>query len=214
MSFSRMGLPSNAIATTPSPQPTPAPKPHVPRIATLIARISRPKKSLVAAARNEDPSGVCDILNDQTKAAWLDQKSLNLALCEVAGQGYERAVRLLLEKGADVDARGEGELDAPALAVAARVGHEQIVRLLLENGANINATGYDGPALVGASGNGHEEVVRLLLGKGANINASGGNKDTALDSARRNGHKQVMHLLLEYGAQPHGWERQRIRDRL
>ena len=50
----------------------------------------------------------------------MDRKSL--ALCKVADQGHEQVVRLLLDKGVDVDAAGK--YDAPALAGASRNGHE------------------------------------------------------------------------------------------
>ena len=70
-------------------------------------------------------------------------------------------VRLLLEKGANVNA--EGGYYGNALQAASYGGHEAVVRLLLENGANVNAEGGRlGNALQAALTNGNESVVRLL----------------------------------------------------
>ena len=200
MSSPRITFPTTAtIPPVPLPQQVAASRPHIPRIAALIARVSRPNKSLITAVQNKNPSKVCEILNDQTKAVWIDRKSLDLALCNVANQGHEQVVRLLLKKGADIDATGK--YDAPALAGASRNGHEHIVRLLLEKGADINATGgYHCTALAGASGTGNEQIVRLLLEKGADINAGSWGKDTALVCTSREGHGQIVRLLLDKGA--------------
>jgi ankyrin repeat protein len=197
MSSPMMALPSkNTIGTVP-PDPlfrhVTAPKPHIPRIAALIAGISRPNKSLITAAEQNYPSKVREILNDQKKAVWLDKKSLNRALRAVARQGHEQAVRLLLQKGADVNAEG--------LGYASREGHEQIVRLLLEKGADVNAQQRSGDTALGhASKAGHEQIVRLLLEKGANVNARPRFGNTALGHASEAGHEQIVRLLLEKGA--------------
>jgi ankyrin repeat protein len=47
--------------------------------------------------------------------------------------GKEAVVRLLLEKGADVNA--VGGIFGNALQTASKYGHKAVVRLLLENGA-------------------------------------------------------------------------------
>ena len=50
-------------------------------------------------------------------------------------------MRLLLEKGADTEAREEGHWTP--LYLAARLGREQVVRLLLEKGADIHVREED-----------------------------------------------------------------------
>jgi len=107
--------------------------------------------------------------------------------------------RLLLEKGADVNAQG-GEY-GNALQAALVEGHVAVVRLLLEKGADVNAQGGEyGNALQAASNAGHEAVVRLLLEKGADVNAQGGEYGNALQAASNGGHEAVVRLLLEKGA--------------
>jgi hypothetical protein len=116
-----------------------------------------------------------------------------------AQRGHEAVVRLLLEKGADVEAKGR--FRETALIGAARGGHEAVVRLLLEKGADVEAKDeYGGTALVGAAEGGHEAVVRLLLEKGADVEVKDGLGGTALIGAAQRGHEAVVRLLLEKGA--------------
>ncbi len=56
--------------------------------------------------------------------------------------GHEAIVRLLLEKGAYIEATNN--YDSTPLKWAAQRGHEAIVKLLLEKGANIEAKDNDG----------------------------------------------------------------------
>jgi ankyrin repeat protein len=70
-------------------------------------------------------------------------------------------VRLLLEKGADVEAKDNN--GGTALYRAAGSGHEAMVRLLLEKGADVEAKNNNGwMALYRAAGSRHEAVVQLL----------------------------------------------------
>jgi ankyrin repeat protein len=84
--------------------------------------------------------------------------------CSAAKSGHEVVLRLLLAKGADVNAmKRDGET---ALVLAAGTGHEAVLRLLLEKGADVNAMKRNGEtALVMAAKKGHEAVVQPLLEK-------------------------------------------------
>ncbi|KAM7182918.1 Ankyrin repeat-containing domain protein [Rhypophila sp. PSN 637] len=128
------------------------------------------------------------------------------ALQAASERGHEAIVRLLLEKGADVNEKGadvnaQGSFYGNALQAASKRGHEVIVRLLLEKGADVNAQGgFYGNALHAASKRGHEAVVRLLLEKGADVNAQGGFYGNALQAASEGGHEAIVRLILEKGA--------------
>jgi ankyrin repeat protein len=75
--------------------------------------------------------------------------------------GLIESARLLLEKGADVNAQGGGY--GTAMQAASARGHDQIVQRLLEGGADVNAQGgYWGTALQAASIYGHDQIVQLL----------------------------------------------------
>jgi hypothetical protein len=105
-----------------------------------------------------------------------------LYYASLAGLGH--TVKLLLENGADVNARGG--LYGTALQAASHEGHDQVVQRLLENGADANAEGgFYGTALQAASYRGHDQVVQRLLENGADVNAEGRGRfyGTALQAA-------------------------------
>ena len=80
----------------------------------------------------------------------------------------DEAVRLLLEKGAEVNIKGPGGFTA--LMLAASNGHAETVRLLLEKGADLNAkTRLGQTALVLASQAGRSDAVKVLSEKGARL---------------------------------------------
>jgi ankyrin repeat protein len=108
-----------------------------------------------------------------------DKDGLTLLCLWARDNGRDAIVKLLVDKGADVNAQG-GEY-GNALQAASYEGHEAVVRLLLDKGANVNAQGggYSN-GLQAASCRGHEAVVRLLVDKGADVNAQGGEYGNAL----------------------------------
>ncbi|KAI1567422.1 Ank-2 multi-domain protein [Pyrenophora tritici-repentis] len=113
--------------------------------------------------------------------------------------GFSTITRLLLDKGADVNAQG-GRF-GNALQAASYGGYEQVVKALLDNGADVNAQGGDyNNALQAASVRGHEQVVKMLLDKGADVNAQGGEDGNALQAASWEGHEQVVKTLIDKGA--------------
>jgi ankyrin repeat protein len=83
-------------------------------------------------------------------------------LMGAVSEGHVGIVKLLVERGADVNIDTDG---LSALHSAAIRGHEEVVSLLLtSSGADVgrrNASGYT--ALMYASLRGHVAVVRLLL---------------------------------------------------
>ena len=122
-------------------------------------------------------------------------------LIRAAERGRTEVVKLLLEKGADVNVKQIGT-GATALIMASQGGHTEVVKLLLEKGADVNAKDNNGiTALLIASSKGRTEVVKLLLGKGADVNVKTTNDGTtAMWQASQNGHTEVVKLLLEKGA--------------
>jgi hypothetical protein len=86
-------------------------------------------------------------------------------------------VRLLLDKGAEVNAQG-GQY-GNALQAASHGGHEAVVRLLLEKGAVINGWGRQcADALQAAASNGKHALVQLLTEIRISVNVQ---SDTQLD---------------------------------
>ncbi|KAJ7819608.1 ankyrin repeat-containing domain protein [Mycena olivaceomarginata] len=113
--------------------------------------------------------------------------------------GFLHIMRLLLERGADVNAQG-GRY-GNALQAASKGGHLDLAQLLVERGAAVNAQGGRyGNALQAALARGHLDLAQLLLECGADVNAQGGVYGNALQAASQGGHLDLAQLLLERGA--------------
>lgn len=123
---------------------------------------------------------------------------INDELIDAARRGDANAVKKLIQKGADVNAKNNPS--GTALIFAALNGHTEIVDILIKNGAEVNARNKIGStALHSAAYYGHTEVVKILIENGADVNAKYKNGGTALHSASFNGHIEVVKLLIRNG---------------
>ena len=120
------------------------------------------------------------------------------ALFAAARSGDAKIVKLLLDAGANVNARSPA---GSALARAAQQGHAEIVRLLLQAGADVEAKDGSGwTPLFSAAMNANSETVEILLKAGANINARANNGWTALKEAQMRGNENIVQQLKSAGA--------------
>jgi hypothetical protein len=96
---------------------------------------------------------------------WAD--GLGDQLIAAAQKGDLAAAKALVEKGADVNAKGL--YDQTPIFFAADRGHIDVVRYLIEKGANVNAKDsfYSMTPIARAAMKNRAEVVKLLLDKGA-----------------------------------------------
>ena len=140
-----------------------------------------------------------------------DRTPLHLA----SEDGNPEVVELLLENGADVNAKDD--FGTP-LHDASRNGRTEVVELLLERGAEVEAKNKDGRTpLHDASRNGHTKIAKLLLENGKDLytDVDGKlNKDfidkfvdvkdkkgvTPLHYASWDGYTDIAKVLLERGA--------------
>jgi hypothetical protein len=122
-------------------------------------------------------------------------------LIREAADGRERNVLLLLEAGADMDAKQENELAFTAMNQAAYFGNASCINYLLQFRADVNVMdGHGGTPLVAASLNGAVECVRLLLSNKADVNKRTKNGTTPLHKAAQRGHNKIIRMLIVEGA--------------
>lgn len=135
-------------------------------------------------------------LRAQEAAAPPAKQQLNEQLWEAARKGDAAAVKTLLDRGADVNARFR--YNQTPLFKAAERGHVEVIKVLLERGADVNVKDsfYGATPLTWAVDKGHTEVVRALLAKGAQ------GADGVLMSGVRKGDKTLVAIALERGGLP------------
>ena len=115
--------------------------------------------------------------------------------------GHVDVARVLLDYGADIDARDIH--NATALHWPSQEGHVEVVQLLLEHGATLNVqnTHNKDTALHLASLTGRLEVARLLLDHGADVHVRNIYGLTPFLVATEKKHDDVAQLLLDRGAE-------------
>ncbi|KAI7968488.1 hypothetical protein EIK77_006507 [Talaromyces pinophilus] len=148
------------------------------------------------AASQSQGAVVRPLLQNNHDVDWTDERE-RTALSLAASQGHEAVVRLL-DKGADVNAKGG--YYGNALQAAAREGCFVVVQLLLEKGVDVNIKGGDyGNALQAAAHGGHLGVTQLLLENGEDVNAEDWTDErerTTHSMAAANGNMLAVRCLL------------------
>jgi ankyrin repeat protein len=88
-----------------------------------------------------------------------------------AQRGDVETVKLLLEKGADINYKHAMVLGHTPMTIAAAWGHTEIVSLLLDHGASVDQQNEDGVStLQCAASTDKSELVKLLLDRKADVN--------------------------------------------
>jgi len=121
------------------------------------------------------------------------KQELNDQLFEAARKGDAAAVAVLLDKGAEVNAKFR--YGTTVLFKAAERGNTEVVKVLLARGADVSVkdTFYHANAMTWALQNGHVEVVRALLEK------SPDDVSDVLMTGVREGKADYVRLALERG---------------
>jgi hypothetical protein len=126
---------------------------------------------------------------------------LNEQMVKAAMDGDAAAVKALLARGADVNAKGEYSGWTP-LMMAVRKGDIELVNFLLANGADANTKSSlrSRTALMEAARNRKVEVVKALLAADPDVDAVDWEGYTALMFAAISGQLDFVHALLAHGA--------------
>jgi len=162
-----------------------------------------PNKNPLARMSSSDLDDYDEVDASEADRGWT-------ALLRATANGNEAMVRLLLEKGADIEARSPS--NGTPLICAAEGKYEAIVDYLLMNGADVNAEDDFGwkplhRALVNRGG---ERVAQMLLTHGADVNARCVYQKTPLHYAIEKSNDFMVSFLLNAGAD---YEARDIADR-
>jgi len=164
--------------------------------------------ALIAAA-NANDNAMMKLLFEQGADAKGKGMFGFTALLASASYGNVEMVKLLLARGADVNAQsapvfekvkngdiGIGSLTPLLLSVTS--GSPEVVRMLLDAGADINVRDVRGMTpimLAVATDHPNEKIVRMLLAKGAAMDAKSKAEETALDWALKFQNPAILPLI-------------------
>ena len=122
-------------------------------------------------------------------------------LMMAAYDGYTEIAKLLIEKGAEVNAKGGVDMDMTPLIYAASQDRLDMVKLLIENGANVNVKSkYGWTPLFFAASRGKVDIAKLFIDKGADVNVKLPTGETALSEAEKAGKTDLVKMLRQAGA--------------
>ena len=167
-------------------------------LALMVPAVSGENSTLIQAIRNGD---VPTVKRHLTKAEVNASDGRGVTpLMHAAAFGNVETLRVLLDAGAEVNARNRA--DATALLWAA--GDVEKARLLIERGADVTIPSKQGrtPLMAAAARAGNSELVALMLSKGADPRAKARLGITALSLAAEAGDLHSVKLLLAAGAEP------------
>ncbi|XP_078087120.1 ankyrin repeat and KH domain-containing protein 1 isoform X11 [Mustelus asterias] len=164
----------------------------------INAQIETNRNTALTLACFQGRAEVVSLLLDRKANVEHRAKTGLTPLMEAASGGYAEVGRVLLDKGADVNAPPVPSSRDTALTIAADKGHYKFCELLINRGAHIDVRNKKGntPLWLAANG-GHFDVVQLLVQAGADVDAADNRKITPLMAAFRKGHVKVVQYLVK-----------------
>ncbi len=139
-------------------------------------------------------------------SGWIDIEQGDSKGCTplmiASSRGHSQAVRILLNKGANVSAVADD--GGTPLHFSAQDGHLAITKMLVKAGADLEAAISDQGAtpLHVAANRGHSEVMSVLIDAGANPDSRRLDGVTPLFMVAQDGHNDAVKVLLRAKANP------------
>lgn len=169
----------------------------------ILARLLEPRRNAVIDYMWRDPNELGGTPRTPTQLA--------------AEYGKLKYVKMLLERGADINEAPACAYGQTALQAAACKGDLELVGFLLGKGADIHAKpAVEGgiTALQGAAASGNVMLAKLLLDKGADVNAAPSFSEGryAIEGAAEHGRLDMVQLLLNAGSKGNVSRKTGLRD--
>lgn len=182
-----------------------ASKSHIPIVKTLLGsgadmEARSPREFVWKSANPLARMMSSTDLDEYDTVSASDADSGLTALLRSCTNGDEAISRLLVEMGADIEARNPS--NGTPLICAAEAKHEAIVEFLLQKGANVNAEDDFGwkPLHRCLVNRGGERVAQMLLTHNASVDSRCQYQKTPLHHAIENGNESMASFLLNAGA--------------
>ena len=171
----------------------------LPRVAALVE--ADPSLAIFAASILGETAHIEELVSGNRSLASALSADGWTPLHLAAFFGKDEAARLLLNKGAPVDARSTNPMQNTPLHAAAAGKHAALVKLLIDHGANVNARQHGGwTAMHAAAQTGDIEMARVLVAAGADPQARAENNQSPLDIALTKGQQAMVDFLEANGA--------------
>jgi len=124
----------------------------------------------------------------------------NIILINASMKGYKDIIKLILDTGADINARDQDGWTALIWSIIE--GHKDVTELLINRGADINTISLDSyAALIELAIQGHQDVVELISNYiNTDIHLTNNYGWTPLIWAVIEGHKDIIEILLNRDA--------------
>jgi ankyrin repeat protein len=171
-------------------------------LAAILA--AHPARDAFEEAAFGDPKSFGDHLKADPEIAKRVHKIGWTPLHFAAYAGNLETARLLLDQGADLEARAKNKFESTPLQAAALCAQADMIEFLIQRGANVKVKQVEGTtALHEAAILGNERMIRLLLDAGADVNAKMEDGRTPLDLALKVKQTKAAELLRARGAKDH-----------
>src|SRR5580704_1365668 len=159
--------------------------------------IAKDAEKFYSAIRDNELAQLKTLLDQPASAGVADSRGITV-LMYTAEIGSVDAMRLLIERGADVNAQNT----FGSTALMWSVSDPAKVRLLLDHGAEVNTAAKSGRTALIIAGftSPSAEVTRLLLAKGAKVGVMDTRHVTPLNAATFGNDTATVRLLVEAGA--------------